>query len=66
MVVFGRPAAMHACRVEDLTSQGACVVVTADLVCDLPDSFELTFDEGRTLRVCRIVWRKRNRIGIAW
>ena len=65
-IIFGQPATMHACHVEDLTSRGACLVVTLELVLSLPNTFDLTFDDGRTLRPCSAVWRKWNRIGIEW
>ena len=33
---------------------------------DIPDEFALTFDAARTLRPCRVAWRSKNTIGVAF
>ena len=32
----------------------------------VPDSFELTFEHGRTRRPCRVVWRTNDKLGVAF
>jgi hypothetical protein len=32
----------------------------------LPDTFELTFEQGRTRRACRVAWRTDDLIGVAF
>jgi hypothetical protein len=34
--------------------------------CRLPDSFELTFERGRTRRLCRVIWRTQTRLGVCF
>jgi PilZ domain len=52
------------CTVHNITSGGACLQV-ADAV-GMPQTFELTFEQGRTRRVCRVVWRTHDRLGVAF
>ena len=66
LIVFGDLPAVHPCTVQDVTTEGARVQLAPDLAGSLPDVFDLSFDECRTLRRCRVVWREQNRIGISW
>ena len=50
------------CEVRNLSSTGARVATPN--TSDLPDRLTMTFDSGRTLRACRIVWRKPNEAGL--
>jgi hypothetical protein len=49
-------------QVRDLTSAGARVRLSDTL--DLPERLTISFDGGRTLRACRIVWRGPNETGL--
>jgi hypothetical protein len=49
------------CIAVDLNSRGVGVETTHTR--SLPGEFVLTFDAGRTLRRCRLVWRVFNRLG---
>src|SRR5271155_595358 len=50
------------CSVRDVSSLGARLEFpTADA---LPNIFKLTFDAGRTLRVCHVVWRTTTELGV--
>ena len=52
------------CTLQDLTSTGACLTLAgSDTV---PDTFELTFDKGRSRRPCRVKWRTHDRLGISF
>jgi hypothetical protein len=52
------------CVVQDLSSSGACIQVE-----NLPDassSFDMSFDGFRSIRACRVVWRKSGKLGLAF
>jgi methyl-accepting chemotaxis protein len=50
------------CVVQNLTPAGARVQISS--TADLPERLTMTFDSGRTLRSCRIVWRALNETGL--
>jgi methyl-accepting chemotaxis protein len=50
------------CLVLDLTNAGAGIQV-ANLK-DVPEALDLTFDLGRSIRSCRLVWRTLDRMGV--
>ena len=50
------------CFVRNLTVAGAQVELPR--TAELPDRLTMTFDGGRTLRSCRIVWRDQNKAGL--
>jgi hypothetical protein len=61
---FGDQPSRIDCTVRDLTNRGACLeLATAS---QPPDSFELSFDNFRTARHCRIAWRQADRLGVAF
>ena len=55
---------MIPCMVQNITSRGACLKL-ADAY-GLPETFELTFEQGRTRRACRVIWRTAEQIGVAF
>jgi hypothetical protein len=50
------------CVVGNLTNVGACALISNTI--DLPERLEMTFDKGKTIRSCRIVWRTKKEKGI--
>jgi len=50
------------CVVRNLNNSGARVEVPNSAA--LPENVHLTFDGGRSLRPCRIVWRKPDSTGL--
>ena len=52
------------CTVQNITSGGACLRMANTY--GLPDTFELTFEQGRTRRACRVAWRTDDMIGVAF
>ncbi len=52
------------CTLQDLTSRGACLSLAS--TCRLPDTFELTFDGGRSRRPCWVRWRSGERLGVSF
>ena len=63
IIVSCQSSLVH-CTVRDITSGGACLQVADTFA--VPQTFELTFELGRTRRVCRVVWRSRDRLGVAF
>jgi hypothetical protein len=52
------------CTVQNITSGGACLKLANTW--SIPDSFELTFEHGRTRRACRVAWRTHDMLGVAF
>jgi PilZ domain len=58
----GRPPLVFDCVVRDISSLGARVELRDPS--KLANIFELTFDSGRTLRACHVVWRGPMHVGV--
>jgi hypothetical protein len=56
------------CTVDSLHKLGACISFKPDVIAELPNDFDLTFDEGCSFWSCRVIWRNKagSRIGVAW
>ena len=50
------------CVVRNLTNTGARIAVPNTAT--LPENLVLTFDGGRSLRPCRLVWRRLGETGV--
>jgi hypothetical protein len=50
------------CIVRDISALGARLAFISTAY--VPDTFDLTFDAGRTLRPCRAAWRTGTQIGV--
>ena len=50
------------CTLNNLTNDGACLSFASTY--RLPDTFELTFEAGRSRRQCRVVWRTATKLGV--
>ena len=53
-----------ACCVRDVTNSGAGVRVEALNV--IPITFDLSFDNFRTVRQCKLIWRESDFLGLAF
>jgi hypothetical protein len=60
-LVFGTSSVID-CVVRNLTNVGARIQIPS--ATDLPQRLNMTFDGGRSLRPCRIVWRTLNETGV--
>jgi hypothetical protein len=60
---FSNKIGVKSCVVLDVTNVGAGICVPHLPV--LPLSFELTFDNFRTILVCRLIWRDGDYMGVA-
>ncbi len=52
------------CTLQDLTNRGACLSLASTY--RVPDTFELTFDGGRSHRPCWVRWRTGERLGVSF
>jgi hypothetical protein len=50
------------CVVRHVSKVGARIEVPSSF--DVPDTFNMTFDGGRTIRPCRLVWRSFNEMTV--
>jgi hypothetical protein len=64
IVVVRRVAEKLPCTLHNLTSTGACLTLAS--TDKVPDTFELTFDRGRSRRPCRVKWRTGDRVGVSF
>ena len=63
IIVPRRSPVIH-CTVQNITSAGACLKVANTF--GVPETFDLTFEHGRTRRACRVVWRTDDKLGVAF
>ena len=52
------------CDVCDISKSGAGLNVAGDV--DLPGIFKIVFEMETAQRRCRMIWRKANRLGVAF
>ena len=64
MLFFIGQSCVRSCGVTDITNVGAGIP-TQDLPA-LPLDFELFFDNFRTVRKCRLIWRDGDFVGVAF
>jgi hypothetical protein len=64
MLFFHGGAGVSPCCVRDVTNSGAGVRLEQLSV--LPVEFDLSFDNFRTVRECRLVWRDADFVGVAF
>jgi hypothetical protein len=61
-IEFDRGA--HSCAVRNLSEAGAALDVPCALA--IPHEFTLTVVTDQVNRHCRVIWRKENRLGVAF
>ena len=64
MLFYPRRAGVFSCCVRNVTNCGAGVRLEALDV--IPVEFDLSFDNFRTIRPCRLIWRDGNFLGVAF
>jgi hypothetical protein len=55
---------VHSCPVCNVTNDGACIQLSGLNI--VPPLFDLSFDNFRTTRRCRLIWRNRDLVGVAF
>jgi hypothetical protein len=63
-IILPRRSPVIHCTVQNITSGGACLKLANTY--GMPETFELTFEHGRTRRACRVVWRTNDELGVAF
>ena len=54
----------HACCVRDVTNRGAGLRLNGLNI--VPSEFGISFDNFRTMRRCRLIWRDGDYVGVAF
>jgi len=63
IIVPRRSPIIH-CTVQNITGAGACLKLANTF--GVPETFDLTFEHGRTRRSCRVVWRTGDMLGVSF
>ncbi len=63
-IAFGDQSSLINCTVRNITSDGACLNFTTTMPAS--ESFALSFDNFRSTRTCRVVWRQADRLGVCF
>src|ERR1700723_687946 len=63
-IIVPRRSPVIYCTVENITGGGACLKLASTF--SVPETFDLTFEHGRTRRSCRVVWRTNNKLGVGF
>ena len=64
LLFFSAQRGVFTCEVRDATNVGTQIRLNRLSV--LPPNFELSFDNFRSVRKCRLIWRRDEYIGIAF
>jgi hypothetical protein len=64
LLFFAGRTGVFSCCVRDVTNLGAGIRLEGLSV--LPVDFDLSFDNFRTIRECRVIWRDGDFVGIAF
>jgi hypothetical protein len=62
LLFFGGKTSVHSCIVRDVTNLGAGI--RAQNLQIIPLDFALSFDNFRTIRMCRLIWRQDEFLGV--
>ena len=63
-IIVPRRSPVIFCTVENITGGGACLKLASTF--GVPETFDLTFEHGRTRRLCRVVRRTNKKLGVAF
>ncbi len=63
-VYFAGQEVVHACLVRDITNNGAGLRLNELNI--VPSEFGISFDNFRTMRRCRLIWRDGDFLGVAF
>jgi len=55
---------VHACTIRDVSPDGACLRLDPGIA--IVDTFDLISDGGNDAHICRLIWRSKDRIGVAF
>ncbi|MGE7414313.1 PilZ domain-containing protein [Methylobacterium tarhaniae] len=63
-IIFDSPTPVLDCRISNISPFGATLVVPAGTV--VPDAITLAIAGEFVMRRCRVVWRRRGRVGVTF
>jgi hypothetical protein len=63
-IIVPRRSPVICCTVENITGAGACLKLASTF--GVPETFDLTFEHGRTRRLCRVIWRTSDKLDVAF
>ena len=63
-IFFEGQTGIHACCVRDVTNDGAGIRLNGIYI--MPSDFGVSFDNFRTMRRCRLIWRDGDFLGAAF
>jgi PilZ domain len=63
-IAFDNQPSLFDCTVCNITSEGACLNFAAASPAD--ESFALSFDNFRSTRACRVIWRQADKLGVCF
>lgn len=63
-IMIANQASPIECIICNLTSHGACLRFAATM--HAPEIFEISLDNFRSVRTCRVAWRNAERLGVAF
>ncbi len=61
-ITFSGHGAAFGCVVRNLSISGACLKVESPI--GIPAIFDLVFEDGQSVRPCRVIWRKGSQLGV--
>jgi hypothetical protein len=61
-IIVPRRSPVISCTVQNITGAGACLKLANTF--GVPETFDLTFEHGRTRRSCRVIWRTNDKLGV--
>jgi hypothetical protein len=64
VVFFEGAIGVFSCRVCNVTNDRACIGLSGLNI--VPPVFDLSFDNFRTTRRCRLIWRNRGLVGVVF
>ena len=63
LLFFAGQSGVHGCCVRDVTNQGAGIRLNGLNI--VPLDFDISFDNVRNVRRCRLIWRDGDFVGVA-
>ena len=64
LLFFSAQRGVFGCEVCDVTNVGAMIRLNGLRI--LPPNFELSYDNFRSIRQCRLIWRRGDFVGVAF
>ena len=64
LTFFAGQVVVHSCGVRDVTNDGAGIRLSGLNI--VPSEFGVSFDNFRTMRLCRLAWRNGDFVGVTF